>query len=222
MAKKRVLVVGAKGKMGLKVSEILKSDYEIVGVKRGDIWHDFKADLVIDFGSAESSVLSAEYAFKNKVPLIVGSTGQSDSDIKKIRRVSEVAPLMICSNFSVGVVLLKKCIDVLMKEKISDICIFEKHHRAKKDIPSGTAISIEKFISSKTNVPVQMLAERGGEEIGTHKVDFYFKSELISVSHTAFSRKVFAEGAAKAVDFLICQKEPKEYFFDDIIWQTSA
>lgn len=215
--KKKIVLVGAKGKMGFAVSELLKNEYEIVAAKKGDVWDDFKADLVIDFGSAESSVLSAEYAFKNKIPLVVGSTGQTEKQLEKIRRVIGVCPLMICSNFSAGIVKMKKCISEILKVKPTEICVFEKHHKRKKDAPSGTAISLAKFISSKTNVPVQMLAERGGEEVGTHKVDFYFGSELVSISHLAFSRNVFAEGAAKAVRFMINQKVPKEYFFDDII-----
>ena len=133
--KKRVLIVGAKGKMGLAVSNILENDYEVIKIDKGDLIDDFKADLVIDFGSAESSVLSAEYCIKQKVPLIVGSTGQNDSQIKKIQEVSKVAPLMICSNFSLGMILVKKCIENILKISPEDIIVFEKHHRAKKRYP---------------------------------------------------------------------------------------
>ncbi|MBR7172230.1 MAG: hypothetical protein IKD36_00320 [Clostridia bacterium] len=215
--KKKILIVGANGKMGSEICEKLKNDYEIIKVTKEQKWTEFGADLVIDFGSAESSVLSAKYCFEKHIPLIVGSTGQSESQLEKIWQVASVAPLMVCSNFSVGIARVKKCLAEILKEEISDICIFEKHHKEKKDSPSGTAILLEKFISSKTKVPVQILSQRGGEEIGTHKIDFYLNGEAVSITHQAFSRAVFAEGVKKAVVFMLQQKMPKEYFFDDII-----
>ena len=214
---KKILVVGANGKMGSMVCEVLKNYCEIIKFAKGDKMDKFGADLVIDFGSAESSVLSAEYCLKNRVSLIVGSTGQSESELQKIRQVAKVAPFMICSNFSIGVAILKKCIKKILQVDVSDICIFEKHHRAKKDAPSGTAVSLEKFIKALSKNDVQVLSERGGEEIGTHRVDFYLGSELISISHQAFSRKVFADGVERAALFMLEQKAPKEFFFDDMV-----
>lgn len=214
---KKIIIVGSKGKMGLAASEILKNYYEIIKIDKGDEMGDFGAEMVIDFGSAESSVASAEYCFKKRIPLIVGSTGQSESELEKIRQVASVAPLLICSNFSMGMVLVRKCIETILSVDDLDICIFEKHHKNKKDSPSGTALSLEKFIGEHTNSKVQILAERGGEEIGTHKLDFYFGSELVSISHQAFSRKAFADGVKMAVDFMMQNTSPCEYNFDEII-----
>lgn len=218
--KKKILIVGANGKIGSVVCKELENDYEIIKGLKEENWEGFQAEMIIDFGSAESSVMSAEFAFKNRVPLIVGSTGQTEKQFQKIRELARDVPFMICSNFSVGISKMKKCVTEILKGDVSDVCIFEKHHKLKKDAPSGTALSFEKLILTKTKVPIQMLAERGGEEIGTHKIDFYFGSELVSISHQAFSRKAFAEGIVKAIRFMINQKDSKEYFFDDMVWQT--
>ena len=216
---KKIVVVGASGKMGSTVCKKFKNDYEIVCVNKGDFWGNFEADLIVHFGTAESSVLSAEWAAKNKVPLIVGSTGQTAEQLEKIKQVQTVVPILICSNFSIGVVALKECINKILKFSVSDICIFEKHHKKKKDKPSGTALSLAEFISSKTDVSVQMLAERGGEEIGTHTLDFYLNNELIQIKHMAFSREVFASGAKLAAEFMLEAKEAKQYYFEDVVKQ---
>ena len=214
---KKILIVGVKGKMGSAVCDVLKNDYEIVEAKRNENWADFKVDLIIDFGSASSSVIAAEVASKMKVPLIIGSTGQTKEQFEKIDSLCAGLPYLVCSNFSVGVVLLKCAIDNVLKVKIDEIAIFEKHHRAKKDAPSGTALSLERFIKEKQNAKVQMLSLRGGKEIGTHKVSFYFGSELLEISHTAFLREAFAEGVKLAVKFMLENHEPKKVEFENIV-----
>ncbi len=214
---KKILIVGAKGKMGDSVCKRLKSVHEIIEVQRCDFWGDFEADLIVDFASAESSVLSAEFASKNGIPLIVGSTGQSEAQLKQIDEFCKGVPYLVCANFSIGVFLLKTAIDGILKQKIDEIAIFEKHHNAKKDSPSGTALSLQRFIEEKQSAKVQMLSLRGGKEVGTHKVSFYFGSELIEISHTAFSREAFAEGVALAVQFMLEQKNAKRFEFEDIL-----
>jgi 4-hydroxy-tetrahydrodipicolinate reductase len=215
--KKKVLIVGSKGKMGSAVCEVLKNDYDIICVKERENWVKFSADLIIDFGSAESSVLSAEMSFKMGVPLIIGSTGQSSEQLEKIDKLCAGVPFMVCANFSVGVVLLKSAIDNILKVKIDEIAIFEKHHREKKDTPSGTAKELQKYILKSQAKEVQMLSLRGGKEIGSHSVSFYFGEELVEVSHAAFSRKAFADGVAIAVSFMLNVSNPKKYYFDEII-----
>ena len=214
---KKILVVGVKGKMGSAVCEVLKNDYEIIKMGKSDKWGYFSADLIIDFGSAESSVLSAKMASKMRVPVIVGSTGQSKAQLEQIDKFCEGLPYLVCANFSVGVVLLKCAIDNILKMKIDEIAIFEKHHREKKDTPSGTAKELQKHILKSQEKELQMLSLRGGKEIGSHKLSFYFGEEVIELSHTAFSRKAFADGVALAVQFIFEQKEAKKYDFESIV-----
>ena len=215
--KKKILIVGANGKMGSAVCEVLKNDYEIVKLNKGDLWGNFSADLIIDFGSAESSVLSAELASKIGVPLIIGSTGQSKEQLEKIDRLCAHLPYLVCANFSVGIVLLKNIIDSVLKVKIDQIAIFEKHHAAKKDAPSGTAKELQRHILKKQKNSIQMLSLRGGKEIGSHKVSFYFGDELIELTHTAFSRKAFSDGVALAVSFLFENNRPEKFEFENIV-----
>ena len=87
--------------------------------------------------------------------------------------------------------------------EMSSICVFEKHHKNKVDEPSGTAIELASVVFENFGVNPQVLSERGGKEVGTHNIDFYFGDELISISHKAFSRDAFASGVLKAVEFLI-------------------
>ena len=215
--KKKVFVVGAKGKMGSAVCKVLKNDYEIVEAQKGCDWVDFQADLIVDFGSAESSLLSAKWASEKKVPLIIGSTGQTENELLEIRNMCKNIPFMICRNFSIGVALVKSCISQILNLKIDDVCIFEKHHKNKKDSPSGTALAFKQFVFERFDGNIQMLAERGGEEIGTHAIDFYFGSELIEIKHSAFSRKAFADGVKLSVDYLFEKRESGEIVFDEIL-----
>lgn len=218
MNKKKIIIVGSKGKMGSQVVQVLKNDYLIIEIDKNDDMAKFEADLVIDFASAESSENSAKYCYRKKVPLIVGATGQSEKQREIIFQVSEVAPVLMAENFSAGMIAVKKCIkEILSLDDVSDVCIFEKHHKNKKDAPSGTALDLKRFINKQGFCDVQIISERGGEEIGTHMIDFYFGSEVISIKHQAFSRKAFACGVKIAVDFLIESKVNKKFEFDEII-----
>ena len=220
--KKKILLVGASGKMGTAVCKVLENDYEIIKMGKSDKWGYFSADLIIDFGSAESSVLSAKMASKMRVPVIVGSTGQSKAQLEQIDKFCEGLPYLVCANFSVGISILKGLISQVLNLKMDSICIFEKHHSEKKDSPSGTALMLEKFIlkNLKTETKMQTLALRGGKEIGTHKLSFYFGEEVIELSHAAFSRKAFADGVALAVEFMLKKCQAKKYCFDEIIKES--
>lgn len=218
MEKFKVAVVGANGKMGREVCKILQKDFDIIKI---DIENSLilakNADLVIDFAGADSSVESCRFCESVSIPIIIGSTGQSENQILQIQKFSEKIPVMLCSNFSVGVFLQKQISNLILNSVDADITIFEKHHAEKKDSPSGTAIELQKNINSKSDKLVPILSERGGKEIGTHRIDFYFGDELISVSHSAFSRTAFADGVLIAAKFMITKTEPRQYLFEEAI-----
>ena len=214
--KKKIILVGAGGKMGSLIHKSLKDDFEIIPIEKQDNIWNFESDLVIDFGSAESSAESAKFCFQNKVPLIVGATGQTQKQIDLILKVGEVAPVMKASNFSLGVLFVKNMLTQISKHA-DDICLFEKHHKHKKDSPSGTAIELKTLIENNTGKSVSVLAQRGGDEVGSHTIDFYFSGEVVSLSHQAFSREAFVQGVKKAVYFLLEQKMPRVYEFGEII-----
>ena len=214
---KTVAVVGANGKMGSLVCKKLENEFNVAKVDVDNSLNDFSnLDLVVDFANGSSSANSAIYCEKNGVPLIVGATGQTDQELSFIEKASKAVPVLKAGNFSVGILLLKRLLTEVLKVGGQDVVIFEKHHRGKVDSPSGTALEIAKVVESQTNKAPQILAERGGKEIGTHAANIYFGDEVISLKHQAFSREVFADGAVLAVKFLLNQTSPKLYDFDDV------
>ena len=220
---KNIIVVGYKGKMGSVVFNLLQMQgYKGLGKEKGDDFADYdNVWLVIDFGGAESSVESARWCKQNKVKLIVGSTGQNENQIKEIYSAGKVISLVFAGNFSIGVLMMKKMIDLMKNLEIDDVCVLEKHHKNKKDSPSGTAKELKAELENFISKPVQVICERGGEEIGTHSIDFYFGSEVLSVEHRAFSRNVFANGVCLAVEFLKNKNLAGVFSFADVFDKMS-
>ena len=203
--------------MGEVVKNTLQNKYLIIDAKRGQNWAGFEADLIIDFGSAESSVIASEVAVKKGIPLIVGSTGQSEMQRQKIELASKQVPVLMAGNFSIGMAVFRNLVREVLKIKVDDIAIFEKHHKAKKDSPSGTAIELLHMAEKLSDIRPQVLSERGGKEIGTHTIDFYFGDEVLSVKHQAFSRQAFADGVLLAVEYFLKGQNARLYYFDEII-----
>ena len=108
MKKLKIAVVGANGKMGKLLCEKLNDKFDVLKITRECKLDKQNICLVVDFASAESSVESAVWCAKHKVPLIVGSTGQTNFQKDEILKASEKTPILIAGNFSVGILLLKK------------------------------------------------------------------------------------------------------------------
>lgn len=219
---KNIIVVGHKGKMGRVVFEKLKMmGFDVVGKEKDDSWDAFcGASLVVDFGGAKSSVESAGWCKKHKVKLIVGSTGQNECEMQEIKNASIEIALMVAGNFSVGVLMMKKMIEMLTVCGVEDVCVLEKHHVHKLDAPSGTAKELKAHIEKFLLKSPQMLCERGGQEIGTHRIDFYFGSEVVQISHKAFSRDAFANGVVMAVRFMQNVEGCGEFCFEDVFYKS--
>ena len=216
---KKILVVGHKGKMGSVVfEELSKNGFAVVGKDKEDEFsRPEDTYLVIDFGGAESSALSADWCRKNKIPLIVGSTGQNELQMKFIEDASKVVPVVVAGNFSLGILCMKKMLEEMSYLDIEDVCIFEKHHKNKKDSPSGTSLEIEKVVRERLGTSPQMLSLRGGCEVGTHSVSLYFGDECIEISHKAFSRKSFAKGVILVVGLIDKLTDSGLYSFEDVM-----
>lgn len=206
----KIALVGYKGKMGSVVFEALAKNYSVIGIGRNDEICE-NVQLVIDFASAESSAKYAEWCKQRKIPLIIGSTGQNTKQMESILSASKATPIFMAGNFSVGANNLKSALKNLITQDAQDVIIFEKHHKTKKDAPSGTAKEIAKFITHNFNIEPNIVFERGGKEIGTHLVDIYYENELVTIEHKAFSRQAFADGVMKAVKFM--QKVTKSGFY---------
>lgn len=194
------------------------------------------ADVVIDFSHPSTLDGLLDYCISSNTAVVVSTTGYSDEQIDKIHKAAEKIPVLFSFNMSLGINLLvelaKKATAVLGEQY--DIEIIEKHHNQKIDAPSGTAIMIEKAINEtmdNTLIPVfdrhsqrkkrekneiGMHAIRGGTIVGEHEVIFAGRDEVISLSHSAASKDVFAVGSLKAALFLK-GKAPKLYTMGDVV-----
>lgn len=219
MEKIKIAIVGAKGKMGSAVCKRLSRNFDIVEICKGDSFGDFlDVQVVIDFGSGSSSAESAKWCARKGIPLIIGSTGQSVEEMKTIERAATKTSILKAGNFSIGIFVMKKLIDVVLKHRVQDVVVLEKHHREKKDNPSGTALELKAHIEKQAKVK-DVFGLRGGKEIGMHEVDFYLENELISIKHQAFSREAFVDGVEKTVQFMLKPRSIGMYDFSDVLSQ---
>lgn len=215
---KKIAVVGSQGRMGKLICDSLNQKYNVVGIdKYDDLEMARESELVIDFSSGSNSVQTAIWCKEHKTKLIIGATGQSQSELKIIEEASKQIPIMKAGNFSQGIVFLKKMLKIMHNKDIENISIIEMHHKQKKDSPSGTAIELAKTIETELGIKPDIFAVRGGEEIGTHEIKIYFGSEVLTISHQAFSRNAFAQGVMLAAKFMLKTNQSGLYSFDDLL-----
>lgn len=187
-------------------------------------------DVIIDFSRPTSNTLEAIkfLCLKNGCPAVIATTGFDDEGNNAITALSKSVPVFRSANFSLGIAAAKAAIKVI-KSVLGDefdVEIVEKHHKEKADSPSGTAIlladairggdKMEKTRNGVRGGEIGILSLRGGGVIGEHEVGFYGDNEVVAVTHTALSRKLFALGAFKAARFVI-GKPPRLYGMDDMI-----
>ncbi|MCM1164554.1 MAG: 4-hydroxy-tetrahydrodipicolinate reductase [Lachnospiraceae bacterium] len=181
-----------------------------------------KPDVIIDFSHPSALPDMLNYCKMNSVPLVIGTTGYSDGEKEQITAASAQIPVFFTFNMSLGINLLaelaKKAAQVLGGQ--FDIEIVEKHHNRKKDAPSGTAIMLAEAVNGELdnskhyvydrhavrrprgNDEIGMHSVRGGTIVGEHDIIFAGHDEVITLSHSAQSREVFAVGAVNAAVFL--------------------
>ena len=194
-----------------------------------------KVDVIIDFSSPAVVHSELDWAVKNGVPAVLASTGYSAEQLKFIDSCAEKVAIFKTANFSLGVNLLVKLVkqaaEVLGEN--FDIEIIEKHHNQKVDAPSGTAVMLAESANSafgsgkeyvngrsgnvgKRGKEIGMHAVRGGTIVGEHDVMFAGEDEIITLSHSARSKRVFAAGAVKAAKWLAGKKSGK-YDMNDVL-----
>src|SRR3989338_4845429 len=145
---RNICLICATGKMGKAIQEILESDCIIKGFSKdnGDDFNNavVSADVVIDFSHADNVLPALQTCMLNKKPYFCGTTNLNNNIFEAIKSASENIPVMYASNTSFGIAVLKKAVQLVTKEfgLSDDIEISETHHRAKKDAPSGTALSL--------------------------------------------------------------------------------
>ena len=194
------------------------------------------ADVVIDFTSPKALFNFTEVAVANNTGLVIGTTGLEDQHFKLLQQSGQSVPVFYAPNMSFGVnsffSLARKAAAQL---KDFDIEIIETHHRYKKDAPSGTAIKLGEEIADELNYSKEQFnfnrqqdqqerkkneigfsSIRGGNIPGEHTVIFHGDNESIELTHRAFNREIFSDGAIEASIWL--SKQKKGYFtFKDLL-----
>ncbi len=195
-----------------------------------------KCDVIIDFSFHTATDGLLNYAIKNNLPIVIATTGHTEEETLNIKKAAESIPVFYSRNMSLGINLLialaKRACQSLGTS--FDIEIIEKHHNQKLDAPSGTALMIADALKDTREIDTEYVynrqpvkqkrdkkeigihAVRGGTIVGEHEVIFAGKDEIISLSHSAASRDVFAEGAIRAAEFLV-GKNAGLYDMNDIV-----
>ncbi len=182
-----------------------------------------KADVIIDFSAAPAVDGLLDYCVKEQIPCVLCTTGLSPEQLAKVDEASKKVAVLKSANMSLGINMLIK----LLKEATAvlepagfDIEIVEKHHKLKVDAPSGTALALGDSINEalgneyeyvydrsgrrqkRPKKEIGFSSVRGGTIVGEHDVIFAGADEVITFSHTAYSKAVFGKGAIQAAKFL--------------------
>ena len=239
----RVLLVGARGRMGRAIDAAAGSQPGIEISARADVGDTVAGgitdcDVVIDFSHADATDANCSACVAARKPLVIGTTGHSLDRKAQIERAAASIPIVLAPNFSVGVNTLfwltRKAAELLGEG--FDIEVVEMHHRLKKDAPSGTAkrlaevlceargLSYERdvahgregLIGERAARQIGMHAIRGGDVVGDHTVIFANSGERVELTHKASSRETFAIGALRAASWII-GKPPGLYTMEDVL-----
>lgn len=238
----KILLNGAKGRMGLAIVECAPANDASI-VASCDFGDDASAlisgaEVVIDFSWHEATLGIATLAARQKLPLVIGTTGHTQEERSAILAAIEgEIPVVWAGNYSVGVntlnFLTRKAASILGKDYEAEI--LEMHHHHKKDAPSGTAERLieilkqtyemseenvihgrEGLIGARPNNQIGVHAIRGGDIVGEHTVYFIGQGERLELSHKATDRKIFAQGAIRAAHWVV-GKSPSVYNMEDVL-----
>ena len=196
-----------------------------------------EADAVIDFSNAAAVDGLLGYCLERHLPLVLCTTGLSAEQISRVEAASAEIPILRSANMSIGVNLLFSLLKEAAGQLVSrgfDVEIVEKHHSRKLDAPSGTAIALADCVNEGCGGTLEYVydrtgrrmprpkselgisAVRGGTIVGDHDVIFAGEDEVITFSHRAYSRAVFAKGAVEAAKFL-AGRAPGLYQMGDVL-----
>lgn len=228
MSSPRILINGAKGRMG---QALLNAAAELrlpVGAAL-DAGDDLsasleRADVIVDFSSHHATKSVIEAAVAKKKALVIGTTGHSAAMKTDLLALAAGVPCVWSGNYSVGVNLLfaltRRAASVL--DASYDAEVVEMHHRFKKDAPSGTAARLLEIILEERKLTADSLRHgregitgerqstevgihslRGGDVVGDHTVMFAALGERLELTHKASDRGIFARGALRAAQWLV-------------------
>jgi 4-hydroxy-tetrahydrodipicolinate reductase len=239
----RVIITGAKGRMGQALSQCAARMPELqvaAQIDMGDRLDSVidRGDVVVDFSFHQATVEFAELCAERGLPIVIGTTGHTDVERKRILNCQSQIPIVLASNYSTGVNTLfwltRKAAEILGPDY--DLEVVEMHHRTKKDAPSGTAMTLAEVLADvrkqqvskalrhgregitgeRTATEIGMHSIRGGDVVGDHTVIFAAQGERLELTHKAASRDTFANGALRAALWVVKQK-PGLYNMQDVL-----
>jgi 4-hydroxy-tetrahydrodipicolinate reductase len=221
----RVLLVGAKGRMGRTIVDLAKVEPNVEIVAQCDLGDAIapamkNADVAIDFSQPGAIEEICSAATEHRHPLVIGTTGHSSEQRELIRSTARAVPIVFASNFSIGVnalfALTRRAGEIL---RDFDVSIVETHHKTKKDAPSGTAKTLAQIAKSTrkidSDVPIESI--RQGEVVGEHTIMFTGPAERLELTHRAASREIFARGALRAAQWVVTGRPAGLYSMQDVL-----
>lgn len=263
---KRIGIIGAAGRMGINLINAVESNPDTVlagaveqqehpqlgidaranaGLGAGEITivHDVGAaaascDVMIDFSTREALPNNLDRMVAANKPLVIGTTGLSSEEKRRIMEAAKHIPIVQAPNFSTGVTLLAHLVQEAARvlDKGFDLEIVETHHRFKKDSPSGTALRLadaasrgrgqslddvvcygrQGQVGERPEGQIGIHAVRGGDVVGEHTVAFFGNGERIELTHKAASRMTFAHGAVRAALWVL-EQPAGLYSMEDVL-----
>ncbi|GAA0614564.1 4-hydroxy-tetrahydrodipicolinate reductase [Brevundimonas kwangchunensis] len=236
-------ISGARGRMGRAVSAVLDAREDVVVAARFDRGESpdlSLCDVIIDFSTPEASVeLAQACAAVGGPALVIGSTGLTEEQDAEILKAAEKIAIVRSGNFSLGVNILIGLVEHAAQRLDArdwDIEISEAHHRRKVDAPSGTALMLGEAVANgraedledirmppwdgitgpRETGKIGFSSTRAGGIIGEHTVLFASDDEVLTLSHSAIDRSLFAKGAVAAAAWVRSRK-PGLYDMQDVL-----
>ncbi|MEF9895602.1 MAG: 4-hydroxy-tetrahydrodipicolinate reductase [Clostridia bacterium] len=234
------VILSGHGRMGRMIEELLLDAGDtILGVVDAGLFEapldvPGKADVLIDFSHPDNLAKALAFSAQTGCALVLGTTGYTDAQLSAIREAASHAPVIYASNYSLGVFLLKKAVEAVAPALLTagfDVEVVEAHHNQKADAPSGTAKMLLHAIDPEVQRPrvygrngqvgargqeIGVHAVRGGTVAGAHSVCFFGDDEVLTLTHSASSRRIFALGAIRAARF-VAGRASGLYRMDDVL-----
>jgi 4-hydroxy-tetrahydrodipicolinate reductase len=210
------------GAVGVKVSRTLPLDTLV--------------NVIVDFSQPEGTLAILPVCVDRRIPLVVATTGHSNAQKAEIEAAAHHTALLMAPNMSLAVNVLLKLVEQasqLLKDRGFDVEILERHHRFKKDSPSGTALHLadivknamgqrhvrhgrQGLVGERSPDEIGIHAIRVGDNVGEHDIIYSTIGETLELTHRAHSRDCYARGALQAAKYL-ADRPPGRYTMFDVL-----
>ena len=241
----KIILNGACGRMGRVFWRVFKDkfpDDDLIPVdpmaKNEEAYtaladYDGPADCVVDFSHHSLTPALTAFAAARRLPLVIATTGQTPEELAEIREAAKTVPVLLASNFSLGIVVLTSLARQAAKAfPEADIEIVEAHHNRKLDVPSGTALTLAKAVQSvrpgsrlvigrhengkRDPADIGVHSLRMGNVVGVHEIHICTDTQTLTLRHEAQDRALFAEGALTAAEWILT-KTPGLYDMEQVL-----